>query len=191
MDFDKEVIITRKDVDPLERFDGTCPFCGSSTVITHSSRIREVPDLGTTMEQVIARIKEPRMLCQECSKEFVLHHPFYPPKYEYSKAVVEHALTLFHYMNVSGKQIALKLKTLHQVEVSEATIYSWLKTLSPAFLKPRLEENQEKTLEQVKTISIDGSYVNLGKAIIGKKKHADSLSVTKLKNGHYLLMWWE
>lgn len=43
----------------------------------------------------------------------------------------------------------------------------------------------------LKTITVDGSYVNVGSDIIGKKKLVESLSVTRLDDGRYLLLWWE
>lgn len=191
MQFENDVVTTIKDVNPLDSFDGKCPFCESENLTIRSSRKRIVPDLGTTVEKVIAKIKEPRMKCSKCKEEFVVHHPFYPPKYEYSRAIVEYALNHFHYMNTSGKDISLTLSRLHQVDVPEDTISTWLHKLSPAFLKSKLDTSPESTFKHIKTISIDGSHITTGKATIGKKKHVDSLSVTKLKNGDYLLMWWE
>ena len=193
MDFTSDVQITFKDINPLDELKQKhiCPFCNSTELITRSSRIRIVQDMGTTMEKNIARIKEPRVRCQSCKSEFVIHHPFFPPKYEYSKAVVEYALTHYYYMNTSGKDISKALKALHQVDVSKDTIYTWLQRLSPDFLKVKLDTSPCKDLSKIKTISIDGSYISTGKAIIGKKKLVDSLSVTKLANGDYLLMWWE
>lgn len=191
MDFSKEIEIRFKNIDPLEKFENKCVFCGSPNIIIRSSRTRKVPDMGTTFEEVIAIIKEPRLKCQACNGEFNIHHPFYPPKYEYSQAIIEFALTQFHYFNTSGKKISKILKKLAQVDVSEDTIYTWLHKLSPEFLKAKLDESPKKTMKEVKSISIDGSHISMGKAAIGKKKLVDLLSVTKLKNGDYLLMWWE
>ncbi|GAH27438.1 unnamed protein product, partial [marine sediment metagenome] len=49
---------------------------------------------------------------------------------------------------------------------------------------------QPKTIinpELIKTITIDGTFISTGKDVIGKKKPVVSLSVSKAKNGTYLL----
>ena len=191
MEFDKKIRLTIKKIDPIEDMGDKCPFCNFKNTIIRSSRIRKIPDLGSTLEKIIVEIKVPRLKCKDCGAEFIIHHPLYPPKYEYSKAVIEYALAHYHYNNVSGKKISSDLMRFHQVPVLEETVYSWLKEHSPAFLKVRLDKDPHQDLSHVKSITIDGSYVNTGKDIIGKKKHVDSLSVTNLENGDYLLMWWE
>ena len=80
---------------------------------------------------------------------------------------------------------------MHDVSVSEATVYSWLKRHSPEFLKSKLDKERDGLPGTIKAITVDGTFVTTGKDIIGKKKHVDSLSVTKLASGEYLLMWWE
>ena len=191
MKFGKNIRQTIRKIDLIKEMGNKCPFCDSHNMIIRSSRIRVIPDLGSTLEKIILKIKTPRLKCKDCGKEFVIHHPLYPPKYEYSQAIIEYALTRYHYKNTSGNIISSDLKLLHQVDASEETIYSWLKEHSPAFLKIKLDKNPHQDLSHVKSITIDGSYVSTGKDIIGKKKHVDSLSVTKLENGDYLLMWWE
>jgi hypothetical protein len=131
------------------------------------------------------------MFCQDCQATFTPEHASFPPDMEYSQAIVEYALTSFHYNNDSGEVIARNLGRLHQVDVPVATVYSWLKTYSPAFLKAQIDGRPTEDLSHIKTITIDGTYVHTGSAVIGKKKHVESLSVTKLADGRYLLMWWE
>ena len=171
-------------------FDGKCRSCGSARVITRSSYVREVPDIGSTVEKVIVRLKVCLVLCQDCGAQFTPEHPLFPPKLEYSLAVVEYALTRYHYHNASGNAIARDLSILHQVSVPEDTVYSWLKEHSPSFLKARIDAHPQD-LSRIKTVTVDGSYVHVGTAAIGKKKRAESYSATKLADGRYLLMWWE
>jgi len=191
MDFDVKPRKTIRDFPLDSHFNGKCYFCGSSHIIIRSSYWREVPDLGSPLEEIIARVKSATIHCQDCGAQFTPEHPLFPPKYEYSRAIVEYALISFHYNNISGEQIRSNLQTLHRVSVPVATIYSWLKDLSPTFLKARLEAHTAEDLSKIKTITVDGTYVNTGSAIIGKKKDVESLSVTKLADGRYLLMWWE
>ena len=70
-------------------------------------------------------------------------------------------------------------------------MYKWLKAHTPEFVKARLASNEDDLPPNIKSLSIDGSYTSLAKDVIGKKKDVESLSVTKLENGQYLLMWWE
>ena len=191
MDFGKKVRPTIKKVDPIEEMGSKCVFCNSANTIIRSSQIRRIPALGSTLEKVIVEIKRPRIKCNDCGEEFMPHHPLYPPKFEYSQAIVEYALTHYHYNNASSKKISRDLKLLHQVDVPEDTIYSWITTHSPAFIEKQLNNDPAADLSHVKSITIDGTHVSTGKDIIGKKKLVDSLSVPKLKNGDYLLMWWK
>ena len=83
------------------------------------------------------------------------------------------------------------MQFLHQVDIPEATVYSWLKLYSPEFIKARLNTSSTDLPPNIQAITVDGSYVSTGKDIIGKKKDVESLSVTKLEDGRSLLMWWE
>ena len=79
------------------------------------------------------------------------------------------------------------LKNSHEVEVPVDTVNSWIKRYSKDYLK---SVNREKTLEHpesIKTVTIDGTYTSTGRNVIGKKKPVVSLSLTKQKNGTYLL----
>jgi len=191
MEFKRDIRTTIRTVELDDYFDGKCPLCCSNDIFIRSSRIRTLPDLGTTVEKVIIHLTVATIECKVCEVEFSPEHPDYPPKYEYSQTIIEYALTRFHYHNTSGNVIARDLATLHHVKVPEETIYSWLKRLSPEFLKTKFAERPENIPSNIKSITVDGCYVNMGKAIIGKKKHVESFSVTRLEDGRYLLMWWE
>ena len=186
-----EVRLKRLTILPQEYFDGKCPFCQSMNLIVRSSRVRSIPDLGSTIEKVIVDLTVSYYECKQCERSFTPEHPFYPPNYQYSLAIIQHALVRYHYQNASGKQIAEELRILHNVEVQEANVYVWLKEISPEFVKSRLAKNPQDIPATIKTITVDGSYIDLSRDIIGKKKAVESLSVTKLADRRYLLMWWE
>ena len=173
MDFGIPVRTTYKTIVPKDYFNRICPSCNSINMIIRDSRVREVPDLGSPSEKVIARLEVATFLCKECGLLFTPEHPLYPPKFEYSRAILEYALTHFHYHNATGKIIVRDLATVHNVQVPEATVYSWLKRLSPAFLEAKRGVRSEQVLSTIKSITIDGVHVSTGKAIIGKKKLAD------------------
>jgi len=190
MDFSLKIRSTIRDI-PLETyFDGKCPFCGNLHVIIRSSYIRKLPELGNPLEQINIQLKVCLIYCKNCQATFTPEHPFYPPKLEYSRTIVDYALQRYHYNNDSGERISEDLLKLHQVIVPPATIYSWLKEYSPEFLKAKIDQYPQD-LSHIKTITVDGTYVHTGTATIGKKKDVESLSVTKLNDGRYLLMWWE
>ena len=191
MKFNREIKTIYKDITPQQYFDGICPFCNSKKLKIRSSRIRTIQDMGTTSKKVIVRLEIQTLNCKECSATFSPDHPAYPSKYEYSKDIVEYALTRCNYHNVSGNNIVRDLALLSNVQVPEATVYSWLKDHSPEFIKTNLAIDPENVPPNIKALTIDGSYVNMGKKLIGKKKDVDSFSVTKLEDGRYLLMWWE
>jgi len=140
MKFDKPIRHVFKDIDHKEFFTGKCPFCSSTDLVVRSSRVCELPDLGSTVKKVTVRLRVTTLRCKECNKTFTPEHPLYPPKFEYSHYIIEYFLTHYHYHNVSGNVIARDLTLLHNVSVSEATVYSWLKQHSPDFLKASLIE---------------------------------------------------
>lgn len=190
MDFGQKIRTIIREIVPKDYFDGKCPFCNKSHLIIRSSYIRELPDLGSPLEKIIVKLKVCLFHCQDCQAEFTPEHPLFPPKMEYSRAILELTLNRYHYRNDSGERIAADLHDFHQVSIPPATIYSWLKEYSPAFLKAKIDHHPED-LSHIKTITVDGTFVNTGSAVIGKKKDVESLSVTKLADGRYLLMWWE
>jgi len=191
MDFSVETIKTEKEVDFSEIFNGHCPFCNSKDVKKRSCHNRNVQELGTPFEKVVVFLTIRTYECQLCKSQFTPEHPLYPPKYEVTKAVLKYALTRYNYNNSSGNEIARDLALLHNVEVSEQTVYKWLKDLSHDLVKARLNKDKNDLPQNVQAISVDGTYTNIAKDIIGKKKGVESLSVTKLDDGRFLLMWWE
>ncbi len=191
MEFKREKRKTIKTIELSDYYDGICPFCDSKNTIIRSSRVRKLQELGTTVEKVIVHLTSATIHCKDCGAEFSPDHLDFPAKYEFSMNVLEYALTRYHYHNVSGNDIARDLGLLNSVKVPEATVYSWLKRLSPDFIKDRLAKKPEDVPSNIKALTVDGSYVNIGKELIGKKKDVESFSVTKLEDGRYLLMWWE
>jgi len=189
MDFSRPRKMVRKAIEPGEYCDGTCPKCGSTDTYIRTSHVREIPDMGSTREQVTAALRVPTYSCHTCGEVFTPEHPLYPPKFEYSLAVVEHALTRFHYHNSSSFEIARDLDVLHGVKVPEATVDSWLKFHSAEFLKAKIDTGQAPIPPNVEYATIDGTFVTTGPDVVGKKRPVDWLSVTQLASGAFLLTW--
>lgn len=191
MNFGKPVRITEREIDINDVFDDLCPFCNSKEIKKRSSYVRRIQDLGSPLEKILIFLTVRTYDCIDCKGQFTPEHPFYPPKYEFSQAIIEYALARYNYNNNSGNEIANDLRSIHQVDVSEVAVYSWLKKHSPEYIKSKLDADENNVPQNIKAISVDGSYTSLARDIIGKKKDVESLSVTKLENGQYLLMWWE
>ncbi|MHA1727959.1 MAG: hypothetical protein ACTSWY_04430 [Promethearchaeota archaeon] len=192
MNFNSEIRTTIRTIPLKDYYSMICPFCDNPNTIIRSSYTRKIQDLGSPFEKIIVHLKVAYIKCPSCKAKFTPEHPSYPPKLEYSRAIVDYALMRYHYENTSGNIISKSLNRGNNVNIPEATIYSWLKEYSPQFLKYQIDSSaKNKDLSQIKTITVDGSYVSVGKDVIGKKKDVESLSVTKLKDGRYLLMWWE
>lgn len=191
MDFPINRNQTTKELDIIDLFNGKCQFCDSKDVFTRSSYERTIQEMGTPSEKITVFLKMRTFECKACNKQFTLENPKYPNKMEYSKDILEYSLTRYNYHNASGNDISRDLKILHQVDVPNNTVYSWLKEHSPNFIKSRLDKDPSDIPQNIDVLSVDGSYTTIANDIIGKKKDVESLSVTKLKNGQYLLMWWE
>lgn len=189
MDFSRPRQKVRKTIEPGEYCDDTCPKCGSKDTHIRTSHVREIPDMGSTREEVITAFRVATLACHACGITYTPEHPLYPPKFEYSLAIVEHALTSFHYHNSSSFEIARDLEVLHGVKVPEATIDSWLKFHSAEFLKAKIDRGQAGIPPNVEFATIDGTFVSTGPDIVGKKRPVDWLSVTQLASGAFLLTW--
>jgi transcription elongation factor Elf1 len=189
MDFSRPRKKVRKVIEPSEYCDGTCPRCGSKDTYTRTSHVREIPDMGSTREEVTAALRAATLACSACGAMFTPEHPLYPPKFEYSLAVVEYALTRFHYHNSSSFEIARDLWVLHGVKVPEATVDSWLKFHSAEFLKAKIDSGQAGIPPNVEFATVDGTFFSTGPDVVGKKRPVDWLSVTQLASGAFLLTW--
>ena len=183
MDFNHARQTTRKRIEPKDYCNGKCTKCGSTDTYIRTSHVREIPEMGTTVEEVIAEVRAPTFVCRACGATFTQEHPHYPPKFEYSLAVVEYALTCFHYHNSSTREIRRDLKVLHGVEVPEGTIDTWIKVHSADFLAAKQAPDPEAVPQAVEYATIDGTFVSTGPDVVGKKKRVDWLSVTPLASG--------
>ena len=79
------------------------------------------------------------------------------------------------------------LKNSHNVEVPVDTVNSWIKIYSKEYLNSIERKKTVENPESTKTVTNNCTYTSAGRDIIEKKKPVVSLSVTKAKNGIYLL----
>ena len=187
MNFKKVVKTTYFDIPVEDYFNGACPKCGSKLLKIRSSYKRAISDLGAPREKRFVRIKINYFECEKCGQSFSPKHPDYPPKLEYTPSIITYVLDSYYQFNSSGNEIALELKKKHKVDIPPDTIYSWIKCYSKEYLKSIHKEKTIINPELIKTITIDGTFTSTGKDVIGKKKPVVSLSVSKAKNGTYLL----
>ncbi len=175
------------DIPVEEYFDGACPECRSLVLKIRSSYKRVIPDLGAPREKRFLSIKINYFECEKCGHSFSPKHPDFPSKLEYTPSIILYVLERYYRDNISGNKIACVLKNSHNVDVPVDTVNTWIKIHSKAYL---ISIEKEKTLlspELIKAITIDGTFTSTGRDVIGKKKPVVSLSVTKEKNGTYLL----
>jgi hypothetical protein len=187
MNFKMVVDTSYRDIPVEEYFDGACPKCHSIALKIRSSYKRVLPDLGAPREKRFLRIKINYFECEGCGHKFSPKHPDYPSKLEYSPSIILYALERYHRDNISGKKIADILKNSHEVDVPMDTVNTWIKLHSNAYLKAK---NRKKIIphpESIKTVTLDGTFTSTGRDVIGKKKPVVSLSLTKQRNGTYLL----
>lgn len=198
--FDIHVKMVRQDVPVSAHFNGQCLQCKSMDTKIRSSYTREVTDLGTPIEQRIARVTMATIECNACGCTFTPVPREYPLKYEYSLAVITWAMARYYHENASANTIQKGLKMLHNVDVPVDTIYTWIKRLSDEYAKTMLPEknaplasNTEPPAKQeprqednVKTIAVDGTFVTTGVDVIGKKKPVVLLSLTRRPDGTLL-----
>ncbi len=174
-------------------YSGECPFCGHKIYKIIDSWTKTVPQIGGPAWKVFVEIEMKRIKClnHDCTMVYTPEHPDFPKGLQFSLDVVEKALNQAHHDNMSTIVIAEQLLRQHQVEVSPKTVQSWINNYSEEFFQDYFRAHQNTAANDFKAITIDGTWFKQGKDVIGKKKLAQSYSVTKLPGGHYLLTWWE
>jgi len=191
MEFPKNASSEISEISVAQYAPKKCPKCNSGNLIIRSSYKRTISELGNIDTKKIIKLQVATFKCGDCGFVFVPEHPDYPKKYEYSRRVIQTALSLHFKKNLSGNKIAEYLGEYFNVNVPPKTIYNWINVLTEDFMKSEFRNDPEEALDAYKALTIDATYFNLGKGMIGKKNDVQSLSAVKLSKGIYLLTWWE
>jgi hypothetical protein len=193
MDFQRKTSTTVLKVCFSDYYSGECLFCGGKLYKIVDSWLKKVAQLGGPAWKVNVEIEMKTILClnPECEMKFTPEHPNYPKGFHYSLDVIEKALNQAHHFTRSAQDIAFLLKEDHNVEVSSKAVQGWINAFSEEFFQAYFSKHPDTAVDDFRAITIDGTWFSQGKALIGKKKAVQSLSVTKLQGGHYLLTWWE
>ncbi len=192
MDFSKQSKTIQIDENFEDYYSGICPFCGGKNYKITDSRKREIQELGGPHRKLLVNLDVKTILCLNpaCNIEFTPEHPMYPKNHPFSRDIIEQSLNFAHKFNFSAEKIAIGLKINNSVEVHPKTIQSWINNYSEEYFQAMFANNPQKSLQDFKAITIDGTWFTSGKKTIGKKKIAQFSSVTKLADGTYLLTWW-
>lgn len=191
MDFSKCVRKEIVKISAREYAPKACPSCKSHKIIIRTSHVRTIPELGNIDTRRIVKLHMATFKCQECGAKYTPKHPDYPDKYEYSRRIIQTALSLHFKKNISGNKVADQLAEYYNVQIPPKTIYSWINGLTERFMKSEFKSAPERALKAYKALTIDGTGFSLGNHELGKKKDVHSLSTVKLSDGIYLLTWWE
>ncbi|MBA7523935.1 hypothetical protein ES705_16072 [subsurface metagenome] len=168
-----------------------CPSCGSGEIVIRTSHKRTISELGNINTELFMELHVATFECENCGNKYTPQHPDYPKGYEYSRSIIQTALSLHFQDNVSGNRIAAQLAKYFNVQIPPKTIYSWINALTEDFMKSEFKVEPEKALEAYKALTIDGTGFSLGNKLLGKKKDVQLSSTVKLSDGIYLLTWWE
>jgi len=168
-----------------------CPSCGSSEIIIRTSHKRILSELGNINIELFVELHVATFECKNCGAKYTPEHVDYPKGYEYSRRIIQTALSMHFQDNVSGNKIAAQFAKYFNVQIPPKTIYSWINALTEEFMKSEFKTEPEKALEAYKALTIDGTGFSLGNKLLGKKKNVQLSSAVKLSNGIYLLTWWE
>ena len=193
MDFSNHSETIEKHVRFQDYFRNGCPFCGSKNYKVVDSWTRKIQDLGEPDRKVIAIVEMKTLLClnPECNAKYTPENVHYPKSHQYSRAIIKQSLNFAHKFSFSADKIALSLHMNNSVQVNPKTIQSWVNHYSEDYFQAIFAENPEKSLQDLKAITIDGTWFTTGKNVLGKKKNVQFSSVTKLADGTYLLTWWK
>jgi len=191
MDFSKRVKKEIVKISADQYAPKACPSCGSSEIIIRTSHKRILSELGNINIELFVELHVATFECKNCGAKYTPEHVDYPKGYEYSRRIIQTALSMHFQDNVSGNKIAAQFAKYFNVQIPPKTIYSWINALTEEFMKSEFKTEPEKALEAYKALTIDGTGFSLGNKLLGKKKNVQLSSAVKLSNGIYLLTWWE
>ncbi|TKJ26815.1 MAG: hypothetical protein CEE42_04350 [Promethearchaeota archaeon Loki_b31] len=191
MDFSRSVKKEIVKVSADQYAPKACPSCGNSEITIRTSHKRIISELGNIDTELFIELHVATFECKNCGAKYTPEHVDYPKGYEYSRRIIQTALSMHFQDNVSGNKIAAQLAKYFSVQIPPKTIYSWVNALTEEFMKSEFKTEPEKALEAYKALTIDGTGFSLGNKLLGKKKNVPLASAVKLSNGIYLLTWWE
>ncbi|MBA7559342.1 hypothetical protein ES708_00956 [subsurface metagenome] len=191
MDFSRRVKKEIVKVSADQYVPKACPSCGSSEITIRTSHKRIISELGNIDTELFIELHVATFECKNCGAKYTPEHMDYPKGYEYSRRIIQTALSMHFQDNVSGNKIAAQLAKYFSVQIPPKTIYSWVNALTEEFMKSEFKTEPEKALEAYKALTIDGTGFSLGNKLLGKKKNVPLASAVKLSNGIYLLTWSE
>jgi predicted RNA-binding Zn-ribbon protein involved in translation (DUF1610 family) len=191
MDFSKSVRKEIRKISADQYAPNACPFCGSEEIAIRTSYKRTIPELGNLDTELIVELQVATYKCKKCGVSYTPEHLDYPKGHEYSRRIIQTALSLHFKKNVSGNMVSAQLSEYYRVQIPPKTIYSWINAFAEEFLKSEFKNEPERALEAYKSLAIDGTEFSLGNTPVGKKKDAQLSSAVKLSKGIYLLTWWE
>ncbi len=191
MDFSKRVKKEIVKISADQYAPKACPSCGSSEIIIRTSHKRILSELGNINIELYVELHVATFECKNCGAKYTPENVDYPKGYEYSRRIIQTALSMHFQDNVSGNKIAAHFAKYFNVQITPKTIYSWINALTEEFMKSEFKAKPEKALEAYKALTIDGTGFSLGNKLLGKKSNVQLSSAVKLSNGIYLLTWWE
>lgn len=191
MDFSKCVKKEIVKISAREYAPKMCPSCENREIIIRTSHKRTIPELGNIDTKKFVELHTATFECKKCGAKYTPEHPDYPKGYEYSRRIIQTALSLHFKKNISGNQVAAQLADYYNVQIPSKTIYSWIIDLTEGFMKSEFKNDPKRELKAYKALTIDGTGFSLGNQVLGKKNDGHSLSTVKLSDGIYLLTWWE
>ena len=170
MNFNTSIKREIKTINLNDYAERVCPYCNSIFTFKRDSRYRTISDLGTPDTKVTIKLQVGVIGCLECGKTHKPEHPDFPRYYRFSKNVIKTALWGYMKNNWSGQGISSFLSEHHKVTVHYRTVNEWIKKLKDDYVNYEKSRDKSKIPSWYKTITIDGTFLNFGADLIGKKK---------------------
>lgn len=118
-----------------------CPFCKSRKISIRTSHERTIFELGNIDTRRIVKLHTATFQCEKCGRKYIPQHPDYPKILQYSRRVIQTALSMHFKKNLSGNKIAAHLAEYFNVQVPPKTIFSWINTFTEDFMKASLKRS--------------------------------------------------
>ena len=110
MDFSRRVKKEIVKISADQYAPNACPSCGSSEITIRTSHKRIISELGNINIELFVELHVATFECKKCGAKYTPEYVDYPKAYEYSRRIIQTALSLHFRKNLSGNKIAAQFR---------------------------------------------------------------------------------
>jgi hypothetical protein len=187
--------VETRTISDAESPPSCCPNCQSNMITRYSYYYRDLQELGSPIVARRVRYEAIAWYCKACQTTFALHNPLIPSRSPFMPEIMEYARYRILTKGDSAGRVVEDLHNLHQVEISDDTLLSWINPKQDPTkdaLNATIEPEDFPTPEFSGVLGVDGTF----KSVKAKKNEPlvdetgpHLLHLTHLPDGRLVAYW--